>query len=106
MSARLRNRDQLPPMLPGFEAVDRYWDTAHEMPAATILPGQYYVTGGRELITTVLGCCVSACIRDRIFGIGGMNHFMLPISGDGKGWGGALMSRVQRRGTATMRWSI
>ena len=76
------------------------------MPAATILPGQYYVTGGRELITTVLGCCVSACIRDRIFGIGGMNHFMLPISGDGKGWGGALMSRVQRRGTATMRWSI
>ena len=31
-----------------------------------------------EYIVTVLGSCVSACIRDRVSGIGGMNHFMLP----------------------------
>jgi chemotaxis protein CheD len=30
------------------------------------------------MITTVLGSCVSACIRDSVSGIGGMNHFMLP----------------------------
>jgi len=30
------------------------------------------------MITTVLGSCVSACIRDAVIGIGGMNHFMLP----------------------------
>jgi chemotaxis protein CheD len=32
------------------------------------------------VIVTVLGSCVSACIRDSISGIGGMNHFMLPDS--------------------------
>jgi chemotaxis protein CheD len=34
------------------------------------------------LIVTVLGSCVSACIRDRMTGLGGMNHFMLPDGGD------------------------
>ncbi len=34
---------------------------------------------------TVLGSCVSACMRDRRQGIGGMNHFMLPdAGGDGR----------------------
>src|SRR3546814_17552106 len=30
--------------------------------------------------TTLFRSCVSACIRDRRKGIGGMNHFMLPES--------------------------
>jgi chemotaxis protein CheD len=34
------------------------------------------------MLVTVLGSCVSACIRDRKSGVGGMNHFMLP-DGDG-----------------------
>jgi chemotaxis protein CheD len=34
-------------------------------------------------LVTVLGSCVAACIRDPQFGIGGMNHFMLPDGGDG-----------------------
>ncbi len=29
-------------------------------------------------MTTLLGSCVSACIRDPDTGVGGMNHFMLP----------------------------
>lgn len=29
-------------------------------------------------ITTVLGSCVSACVRDVVRGVGGINHFMLP----------------------------
>jgi len=32
------------------------------------------------MISTVLGSCVSACIRDPIMGVGGMNHFMLPAT--------------------------
>jgi chemotaxis protein CheD len=34
--------------------------------AAKILPGEYYYTGKDMLIVTVLGSCVSACIRDRV----------------------------------------
>ncbi len=61
-----------------FEHVKRYWDNIHNIYAAKILPGEYYVTINDESIITVLGSCVSACIRDRVFGVGGMNHFMLP----------------------------
>ena len=35
----------------------------------------------RRPCTTVLGSCISACIRDPQLGIGGMNHFMLPDDG-------------------------
>jgi chemotaxis protein CheD len=45
------------------------------------LPGEYYYTPKDMLIVTVLGSCVSACIRDRVTGLGGMNHFMLPDGG-------------------------
>lgn len=68
----------LPATLTGFEAINRYWDEKHDIFAAKILPGEFYVSVSGELITTVLGSCVSACIRDRKTGIGGMNHFMLP----------------------------
>lgn len=74
------------PALPGFEAINRYWDRTRGGFAAKILPGQYYVTTHDEYIVTVLGSCVSACIRDPVFGVGGMNHFMLPsgeMDGDG-----------------------
>ncbi|NOS73972.1 MAG: chemoreceptor glutamine deamidase CheD [Methyloglobulus sp.] len=72
------------PSVPGFDHVNRYWDREREVIAAKILPGEYYVTQQNELITTVLGSCVSACIRDRESGIGGMNHFMLPQTNSGK----------------------
>jgi chemotaxis protein CheD len=36
------------------------------------------VTRSDEAITTVLGSCIAACIRDPAVRIGGMNHFMLP----------------------------
>ena len=66
--------------LRGFHDIKRYWDKTNDIFAAKILPGEYYVTANNEAIVTVLGSCVSACIRDKIFGIGGMNHFMLPIN--------------------------
>ena len=77
------NQPPMQPELPGFKHINRYWDKTHNSYAAKILPGEYYVTIHDELIVTVLGSCVSACIRDKIFGIGGMNHFMLPASKGG-----------------------
>ncbi|TNE78570.1 MAG: chemoreceptor glutamine deamidase CheD [Gammaproteobacteria bacterium] len=69
-----------PRVLPGYQHINRYWDRSFHCHAAKILPGEYYVTDHGEMITTVLGSCVSACIRDRKLGVGGMNHFMLPHS--------------------------
>ncbi|MFA6052542.1 MAG: chemoreceptor glutamine deamidase CheD [Methylobacter sp.] len=68
------------PSIDGFEHINRYMDRDHGLIAAKILPGEYYVTRENELITTVLGSCVAACIRDKESGLGGMNHFMLPIT--------------------------
>jgi len=57
-----------------------YFDRTFNCDAAKISPGEYYYTDQDMVIVTVLGSCVSACIRDNITGIGGMNHFMLPTS--------------------------
>ena len=44
-----------------------------------VTQGDYYVTGARdELLSTVLGSCIPACIRAPRLGVGGMNHFLLP----------------------------
>lgn len=42
-----------------------------------IYPGEFHVSS-RDVIATVLGSCISVCIRDTKTGIAGMNHFMLP----------------------------
>ncbi len=55
-----------------------YYDRTFDCDAAKISPGEYYFTDKDMVIVTVLGSCVSACIRDSVTGIGGMNHFMLP----------------------------
>jgi len=68
----------LPQPLAKFRDINRYWDNDREIVVAKILPGEYYVTVQNEGVSTVLGSCVSACIRDRNLNIGGMNHFMLP----------------------------
>ena len=70
-----------PACYPEFEHVNRYWDRVNGFWVAKILPGEYYISDDPdEWIATTLGSCVSACIRDTLFGIGGMNHFMLPES--------------------------
>lgn len=44
-----------------------------------IIQGEYFVTSDRNvMVTTLLGSCVAACIRDPLAGVGGMNHFLLP----------------------------
>ncbi len=64
-------------------ATNVYYDRTFDCDAAKILPGEYYYTPKDMLIVTVLGSCVAACIRDRVTGLGGMNHFMLPDGGAG-----------------------
>jgi len=55
-----------------------YFDARFNAEVAKIYPGQYFVTDRDMVLTTVLGSCVSACIRDPRAGVGGMNHFLLP----------------------------
>lgn len=102
-------QDVIPPprTLPGFAHISRYWDEQHGMYAAKLLPGEYYVSCERETIVTVLGSCVSACVRDPIFGIGGMNHFMLPVSqGSSGSWESAGVSASTRFGNYAMEQLI
>ena len=79
--ARPAVKSQPPPALRGFEHLQRFWEPETERWTTNLLPGEYYVTCHDEAITTVLGSCISACIRDPVRGIGGMNHFMLPQDG-------------------------
>jgi len=69
---------ELPKSLAGFEHIRRRWDRSQQRVTAKILPGEFYVTRHNEVIDTVLGSCIAACVRDPVNGIGGMNHFMLP----------------------------
>ena len=72
-------------------ATRHYFDSAFHCPAVKVLPNEYYVAAGEDImISTVLGSCVAACIRDPRAGVGGMNHFMLP-EGDGDSPSSATM---------------
>jgi len=64
--------------LPGKTTPNRYFDRHFDSDAVKILPGEYYATKDPTIIVTVLGSCVSVCLRDPITKIGGMNHFLLP----------------------------
>lgn len=73
-----------PPAGPG-SSPRRYWDPRDDCWHTQITQGEAYVTAEEnEVISTVLGSCVAACIRDPVARIGGMNHFLLP-DGDGSG---------------------
>ena len=82
----------------GFSHINRYWDKQQGVFAAKILPGEFYVSLAGEMIVTVLGSCISACVRDRIKGVGGMNHFMLPVQRETMSGGPAAMSESARYG--------
>lgn len=74
----------------GFHAAGgyRFYDAASAAWLVKVFPGEFYFTRQPdEILVTVLGSCVSACIRDPVTGVGGMNHFMLAQSDSGS-WGG------------------
>ncbi len=95
-----------PSALRGFEHIRRYWDNSLRHFAAKILPGEFYVTRSDEAVITSLGSCVSACIRDRIFGIGGMNHFMLPEAGKNSEVHAGDLTEAARYGSFAMEQLI
>jgi chemotaxis protein CheD len=94
-------------VLPGFEHMRRFWDPSHACMTVKVLPGEFYVSTQEEMVSTVLGSCVSACIRDMERGIGGMNHFMLPepMSGERNDWSVAV-GRAARYGSDAMEQLI
>lgn len=94
-------------VLPGFENIRRYTNPQGQV-IAKLLPGDFYVTTYDEVLDTVLGSCVSACIRNSKLGIGGMNHFMLPRpSGNGHDtWETGAAGRATRYGSASMEQLI
>lgn len=96
----------LPRALPGYRHIRRYWDYHHNRCVAKILPGEYYVTRHDEIIMTVVGSCVSACIRDSVCGIGGMNHFMLPTHSSLNKWDKTSVNAASRYGNFAMEYMI
>lgn len=75
-------------------AAHAYFDDVYQMQIVKLLPNEYFVTSDNIMLTTVLGSCVAACVRDPVAGVGGMNHFMLPAAGVG----------VQGSGMSSMRY--
>jgi len=80
----MKVRASVPRPLPGFESINGFWDHGLQSWVRQILPGDCYVSKHEEIIATVLGSCVAACVRDPIAKIGGMNHFMLPYGPKGR----------------------
>lgn len=96
----------------------RYRDSRFDAVAIKVFPGEHYVTDADdEMLVTVLGSCVAACIRDPKTKVGGMNHFMLPENfgawgnaSDSMRYGNVAMERlindVLARGGARRRLEI
>lgn len=65
----------------------RFFDPRFKAMSVTVLPGRHYVSSDPgDMIVTLLGSCVAACIRDPVIQVGGLNHFLLPESETGH-WG-------------------
>jgi chemotaxis protein CheD len=57
--------------------MNKHHDLHFNKDIITIYPGEFYSSPGPELISTVLGSCISIALFDLPHEIGGMNHFML-----------------------------
>lgn len=85
---------------PAPPTAGRYFDKRFDATAVKVLPGEFVATDEDVMLVTLLGSCVSACIRDRKTGIGGMNHFLLPDttqvgpSGDSARYGSYAMEMM------------
>ncbi|MCR5877635.1 chemotaxis protein CheD [Phenylobacterium sp. J367] len=58
-------------------AASRYADLAKR--PIHVVQGEHAISDDPDIVlTTILGSCVAACMRDPVARIGGMNHFLLP----------------------------
>ena len=68
--------------------------TGHEKKIHLIQGECKVAKGDHTVLSTILGSCVAACMRDPVARIGGMNHFLLPGRSDsqeGMQYGAFLM---------------
>ncbi len=64
-----------------YDGIRRYYDQNMEITVVKLITGDcYYTSEPREMLVTILGSCMSVCLRDPITKIGGMNHILLPGS--------------------------
>ncbi|HLK71490.1 MAG TPA: hypothetical protein VKT19_06010 [Steroidobacteraceae bacterium] len=86
-----------------FAHIQRHFDVRVNATVAILHPGDYYIGAPGELLGTVLGSCIAACIRDARLRIGGMNHFMLPTQSEGPENTGTSAWPVTRFGDVAMQ---
>lgn len=53
-----------------------------ERARAFLLPGQVHASKDPTEVVTILGSCVAVCLWDTKLSIGGVNHFLLPLTTD------------------------
>jgi len=56
----------------------RFYSRKLEKTVIMLMAGEYFATKNGEVLYTVVGSCISACIYDKENKIAGMNHFLLP----------------------------
>lgn len=108
-------------MSSGGDIPRRYMDPNLKVWVQQVAQGTMMVSDQKDLVlSTVLGSCISACIRDPLAGIGGMNHFLLPVgkaeqaSGGGDGMAlrygnyamDLLINEIMKRGGSKDRLEI
>ena len=94
-------------------------DTRFPHEIAVIMPGEYFVSQDPMVVYTVLGSCISVCIRDTVAKVGGMNHFMLSAPtghGGNDHWGASarygsfamevLVNELLKRGGLKSRFEV
>jgi chemotaxis protein CheD len=56
----------------------RFFDAQSQKRRVVVEPGELYVTRDAEIVSTVLGSCITVCLFDAELNIAGMNHYILP----------------------------
>jgi chemotaxis protein CheD len=59
------------------------FDTAPPETQVSLMQGDVHCSADPKVLATVLGSCVAVCLWDKVRGIGGMNHFVLPVAHPG-----------------------
>lgn len=100
-----------------WQNLDESGRQAASPPQASLLPGVYLHPGQLVVatqpvqVTTILGSCVAVCLWDPSLGIGGTNHYLLPMglktASTGLRYGNVaieeLLERLKRAGAQVSR---
>lgn len=72
----------------GLRADGSYFDPEFQAYVVPVVLGHHRISSrADDMLVTTLGSCVAACIHDPVARVGGMNHFLLPGSPVGDGFG-------------------